>query len=76
MCIDKVAETLCSPKDVQLLPLPDNMKEKITGVVFDPHIDFSCCYTRINYIPYYNERSSSDTIIDHVAYKNLMTTVR
>ena len=76
MCIDKVAETLCSPKDVQLLPLPGNMKEKITGVVFDPQIDFSCCYSIIGHVEYYNEQSSDDTTIDHVAYKNLMTTVR
>ena len=84
MCIDAVAETLCSPKDVQLLPLPSNIKEKIAKVVFDPDVDF--CYFYKYYYNHYtggvamcNRRSSDpnvDTTIDHAACKSLMTALR
>ena len=67
-CIDCVAGTLHSPKDVRFLPLPDNIKEKIAKVVFDPDVDF--CYDRYGG----NKRDSSyDTIIDPTFYKVLMS---
>ena len=71
MCIDKVAETLCSPKDVQLLPLPDSIKEKIARVVFDPNVDF--CY---DCYEHYVRDQDWDTVIDHEFYKNLVSTIR
>ena len=42
MCVDCVAECLHSPKDVESLPLPDNIKGRIVKVVFDPQFDFCC----------------------------------
>ena len=75
MCIDVVAKTFCSPKDVQLLPLPDSIKEKITKVVFDPDVDFCYCYTQSGYMC--NSRDPDvDTTIDHAACKSLMTALR
>ena len=83
MCIDVVAKTFCSPKDVQLLPLPDSVKEKIAKVVFDPDVDF--CYFYKNDRKHYgniatcNRRSSDpdvDTTIDRAACKSLMTALR
>ena len=78
MCIDVVAETLSSPKDVQLLALPSNIKEKIAKVVIDPDVDF-CCVYRYNrdkdkYIC--NARSFDSTTIDRAACKSLMTALR
>ena len=70
MCIDKVAETLHSPKDVRLLPLPDNIKEMIAHVVFDPNVDF--CYDQVEQC--IRDRNW-DTVIDHEFYKNLISTV-
>ena len=79
LCIDAVAETLCSPKDVQLLSLPSNIKEKIAKVVFNPDVDF--CYFDIHASNMHmcNRRSSDpdvDTTIDRAACKSLMTTLR
>ena len=72
MCIDAVAKTLCSPKDVQLLPLPSNIKEMIAKVVFDPDVDFcffigNTCNARL---------AKFDTTIDYSVYKSLITALR
>ena len=82
MCIDVVAKTFCSPKDVQLLPLPESVKEKIAKVVFDPDVDFCYFYKYVRYgnTPTLCNRRSSDpdidTTIDHAACKSLMTALR
>ena len=80
MCIDVVAKTFCSPKDVQLLPLPESVKEKIAKVVFDPDVDFCYSYKNRmfhgNITTMCNRRSSDpdvDTTIDRAACKSLMT---
>ena len=75
MCIDVVAKTLSSPKDVQLLPLPSNIMEKIAEVVIDPGVDF--CYFDSHELCVCNKRSPEyDTTIDHAACKSLITTLR
>ena len=79
MCIDVVAKTFCSPKDVQFLPLPDSVKEKIAKVVFDPDVDFCYCYKYDLLAAMCNRRSSNpdvDTTIDRAACKSLMTALR
>ena len=75
MCIDAVAETLSSPKDIELLPLPSNIKEKIAKVVFDPDVDF-CHFHSIRPQTCNKRSSESDTTIDRAAYKSLITTLR
>ena len=77
MCIDAVAKTFCSPKEVQLLPLPESIKEKIAKVVFDPDVNFCYCYKYHLLTHMFNRRDPDvDTTIDRAAYKSLMTALR
>ena len=70
LCIDCVASTLSSPKNVHFLPLPDNIKKKIAKVAFDPAIDMS--FDPGNY----SRHSSHDKVIDQADYKKLISKLR
>ena len=71
ICIDRVAETLNSPRHAHLLPLSPTLKEKVSKVVFDPDVDF--CYD--DFLQYRRD-SDSDTVLHHVVYKDLISAVR
>ena len=73
MCIDKVAETLSSPKSVEYLLLPKYIKEKIAKVVFDPDVDFCYCYESDEVC---NKQTFDYDTIHRTACKNIISTAR